>query len=440
MKKTLLPLLVLLLVLTAAWAAADQLTVTTEPGRFTYDFTLPGERFAMVRYNTAEEDGWFIVSAEDGHFTGSAELKCSYSGGNLTVKTLRTNTRTVDTVRVRQPGTPMPAGEPAAFEFPLKAVRDLTLTPVDGGVRYDFTATGCGSVWLKYVTSQQRGKVLIYPEDGWHYSGVLTLPCTFNQSNVYITLISGRQNKQLATGKTTRGYVLTQRVTESAPEGRLKGVIVCIDAGHSNAKSGGKEPMGPGLPGMSSGKGGMAEGSYTNRRESVVMLEIAYVLRDELLRQGATVVMTRESEDEWYTNIERDDVANNAGAHVMLRLHGDNVSDKNSRGFSVFYPWHSEYAQAVADETEYGVYGQLLLDGLLGKASYGGKVRTRLVATDSYVGNNWAKMPCFLIELGYMSNVQDDILLSTPGHQQDLAEGLADGIWQLMLRRGVISR
>ena len=32
---------------------------------------------------------------------------------------------------------------------------------------------------------------------------------------------------------------------------------------------------------------------------------------------------------------------------------------------------------------------------------------------DKFVGNNWAQMPCFLVEMGYMSNVGEDIKLAT---------------------------
>ncbi len=432
--------LVFALLLLAGGAAADGLQVTTEPGSFRFDFTLPGEKHAMVQFSTADESGWFTVSSEDGHFTGTAQVLCTYGADTLVVKTMRTDTRGVDRVRVAYPGTPKPDGAPAEFGSKLEPVRDLELAPAEGGIAYDFTAQGSGSVWLKYRTAQQTGKVLLYPREGYHYAGTLLLPYTFNQSNVYVTLISGKQNKKLCQEKTTtRGYTLTARETESAPEGRLKGVVVCIDAGHSNVRgTGGPEPLGPGLTKKIAPKSGMAEGTYTRRRESVVMLEIAYVVRDELRRQGATVVMTREREDQWLSNIGRDDVANEAGAHVMLRLHGDNVAKKSSRGFGIFYPMNSDYALAVADKDTYHGYAQLIIDGLNAHAAYGRISRPRLVPTDDYVGNNWAKMPCFLIELGFMSNVQDDILLSTPAHQQDLAEGLAEGVWLLMVERGVV--
>ena len=47
-------------------------------------------------------------------------------------------------------------------------------------------------------------------------------------------------------------------------------------------------------------------------------------------------------------------------------------------------------------------------------------------------------MPCFLIEMGYLSNVQDDLLLSAPEYQQMLAAGMAQGVYDMAVSRGLI--
>ena len=60
-----------------------------------------------------------------------------------------------------------------------------------------------------------------------------------------------------------------------------------------------------------------------------------------------------------------------------------------------------------------------------------------MVLNDNYVGNNWARVPCFMLEMGYMSNRQDDYLLSHPDYQQLLAESIAEGVYQMALIRGL---
>jgi N-acetylmuramoyl-L-alanine amidase len=49
-------------------------------------------------------------------------------------------------------------------------------------------------------------------------------------------------------------------------------------------------------------------------------------------------------------------------------------------------------------------------------------------AMDDLTGINWAQMPVSLVELGYMSNPEEDVLLSTPQYQDQLVEGLVRGI------------
>ena len=64
----------------------------------------------------------------------------------------------------------------------------------------------------------------------------------------------------------------------------------------------------------------------------------------------------------------------------------------------------------------------------------------RVTLNDQFVGNNWAKMPCFLVEMGFMSNPQEDLLLSTPAYQQLLAEGMAQGVYDIALYRGWVGQ
>ena len=436
--RRIVPILAAVLLTLLSAAAAENLRVEASQETFSVDFSLPGQHFAVVRYATDAETGWFTLYSPDGHFSGEGTLQCACPPCRLRVTTQTVAFRSVDRVSVDWPGISAPEGVPMPFADRPGVVRDLVLTPVDGGVAYRFTAEGHGSVRLQYRTVRETGSVFLCPDADYVYEGVLSLPRTYNQSNVHVAVFSGKDGRELAEGTGVRGYTLTRNVAEPAPEGRLRGVIVCVDAGHQNVRGGRPEPLGPGLYGEGGRRGGMAEGVATRRRESVVMLECAYVLRDELLRQGATVIMTRDTEETWLSNIERADIANAGGAHVMLRLHGDLHADANTRGFSVIYPNRSDYARAVADRETYTGYATLIMNALAEKASEGSGVRPRISTSDDYVGNNWAEMPCFLVELGFMSNVQDDVLLSAPEHQQQLAEGLAEGVYRLMVERGVI--
>ena len=443
MRKLLFPVLLLILTLTLCAACADGLTVETGPGLFRVRFSQPDHRFLIVHYITPAENGWFTLYSEDGNFSGESALLSSYDPCRLTVKIEAPDRKLLESAKVDYAGTPLPEGQALAFqsEYRTARIRDLHLEPAEGGFSYHFTAPGQGSLVLEYKSATQIGSVILYPDAQYVYSGTLLLPHVYNQSKVYVTVRSGRWKNAIGSGTTTRGYRFAPKVAEPAADGRLKGVIVCIDPGHQNNAAGFEdEPLGPGLHGKGSNAGGMAMGKITHRRESIVMLESAFVIRDELMRQGATVVMTREDEDRWYSNLERDGIANDAGAHVMLRLHGDAHRNTQFRGFSVHYPMNSDYAKAVADRETYRGYAQLMLDALADRCSYGPQVKRRLEGTDRFVGNNWAKMPCFLVEMGFMSNPYDDVLLSAPEYQQWLAEGFADGVYALALARGILEK
>ena len=41
-------------------------------------------------------------------------------------------------------------------------------------------------------------------------------------------------------------------------------------------------------------------------------------------------------------------------------------------------------------------------------------------------------------EMGYMTNMEEDLLLSSPVYQQRLAQGMADGVAQMARLRGLI--
>ncbi|MNV72829.1 N-acetylmuramoyl-L-alanine amidase AmiA precursor [compost metagenome] len=121
-------------------------------------------------------------------------------------------------------------------------------------------------------------------------------------------------------------------------------------------------------------------------------------------------------------------MANEAGAALVVRIHADGDASASTKGFSVLYPSAGQPAvkPIAADSKQAAGY---LLAGL--QQATGSKGRG-LSARDDLSGFNWSKVPVALVELGFMTNPEEDELMSEAAYQQKLAIGIADGIEQFM--------
>ena len=114
--------------------------------------------------------------------------------------------------------------------------------------------------------------------------------------------------------------------------------IICIDPGHQGKGDPRCEAVSPNSnnmkPRVSSGTAGVA----TKNPEHVINLEAALILKDLLIKNGYTVIMTRESADVNISNIERAQIANNANADLTIRIHCDSINDSGKTGAVILVP------------------------------------------------------------------------------------------------------
>ena len=187
----------------------------------------------------------------------------------------------------------------------------------------------------------------------------------------------------------------------------LKGKIIVIVPGHGGNDAG---AIGP-----------------TGVMEKNVTLKVALELRRLLEAEGAEVVMTRETDrtvsakGAKASDIEelgaRCDVANRVGADIFISIHADSFTRPEARGTTGYYYSKSSTGrgQKLADCIRRNLVEQL------GTPSRGTQ------PCNFYVVKN-TDMPATLIELGFISNKEEEKLLDSREGVQKAAQGIFDGI------------
>jgi N-acetylmuramoyl-L-alanine amidase len=141
--------------------------------------------------------------------------------------------------------------------------------------------------------------------------------------------------------------------------------------------------------------------------------------------------MTRESHEVDISNKQRADMANEAGAALAVRIHADGDSSPKTKGFSVLYPSASSAAVKPIAAESHEAAG-FILEHLKSATDTAGR---GLSARSDLSGFNWSKVPVVLVELGFMTNPEEDELMSEAEYQKKLALGIADGIEQFLKSR-----
>ncbi len=202
------------------------------------------------------------------------------------------------------------------------------------------------------------------------------------------------------------------------------GRVIVLDPGHTALADSEKEPVGPGASELKLKDTGGTHGVATGILERDLVLKICMDLRTELQNRGYTVILTHETNNLKLSCSERAAVANQAGAAAFIRVHADGVNDGSVRGASaICITPGNPYTSSTY------TLSRRLSDCVLGAYCEATGFRNRGVSeTDTMSGNNWSQVPTTLVEMGFMTNAEEDRLMNDPGFQAGMVRGLADGI------------
>ncbi len=405
-----------------ASSASAAVSLTQTEGGFHFEFTseLP---YMLLRYCTDSESGTLVLPGDEGRYTGDVPLMKQPVKQNARVEVSTPAGLVVE--KANLPLKPEAVKRINPDRDAVRKVTDLALIPGDKAVGIRFTAPGHHQVIVRISSAVQKMRFTLNEAENGVFDCTVPLRCVYPRDLVTVT-VQSLNERTLAKGD-VRTLFSPIDAGETAPEGPLHGVKVCIDPGHQALPVyGGRVYQYPGSDKLvSGGNSTMAQGNKTQRKESVAVLEISYHLCRLLREAGAEVVMTRWEEEASVTNMERAEYANAQNADYFLRIHLNNSSDHTQNGVYVYGPSRSPYARSLMPIERYRDTAQTIADEMVASTRVrGGCVRM----SDQFVGSNYAKMVTFLIECGFLSTPANDWILTTSDYQIKIARGIVNGL------------
>ncbi|MDB5554347.1 MAG: N-acetylmuramoyl-l-alanine amidase protein [Rhizobium sp.] len=273
----------------------------------------------------------------------------------------------------------------------------------------------------------------------------LVLDCEVISEPALQALVAGQKwvgAEKIAGGKTDR----LATTPEPAADDKF---LIAIDAGHGGIDAG-------------------AKGALTKIEEKAVTLDLATTLAERLNKEkGIKAFLTRDK-DEFISLSERVVIARQRGAQLFISLHADTLRQKDIRGATI-YTISDKASDALAaglaerENLSDGIAGveisdepaevtDILLD-LTRRETQAFSIRMAETVLDSFEGqigliNNPMRhagfrvlqapdVPSVLLELGFLSNPKDEVLLTDPEWREKVSDLLAEAIGKYMESAGV---
>ena len=197
--------------------------------------------------------------------------------------------------------------------------------------------------------------------------------------------------------------VVNTPVASDVALSNVKNKILTIDPGHGGSDS-----------------GAVGHNGYTEKEGAfAISQKVASILN----QSGAKVVMTRDSDVDVYgpnasarNELQaRVDVGNNANSDIFVSIHCNAFVNPAANGTQTFY-YGSSYQ------------GQRLAQSIQEKMIEANGLRDRGISTCNFYVVKHSYMPAVLIETAFITNYDEEALLSDDEWQTTMAKAIAEGI------------
>lgn len=214
-------------------------------------------------------------------------------------------------------------------------------------------------------------------------------------------------------------------LTPEEPELPGTGKKVAIDPGHQAKGNSEQEPIGPGASQTKAKVASGTSGRTTGVAEYELNLAVALKLKEELAKRGYEVFMIRESHDVNISNAERAKMAAESGGDILIRVHANGSENSGVSGALTMAP---SQANPYMEESMVEQCQKLSREIIEAFCEATGANNQGVYQTDEMSGLNWCTIPATIVEMGYMTNPEEDTRMQTEEYQELMVQGMANGI------------